>query len=72
MTRQNYRFGCNRQGRQLSVLASLIFSPQKIAVKWVGGDYSVLEIVTFRSFVALLFTLLFYRYLKMYHCPAFL
>ena len=40
----------------------LIFSLQNIAVKWIGGDYSVLEIVTFRSLIALPCTLLFYRY----------
>jgi drug/metabolite transporter (DMT)-like permease len=40
----------------------LIFSLQDIAVKWIGGDYSVLEIVTFRSLTALPLTLLFFRY----------
>jgi drug/metabolite transporter (DMT)-like permease len=44
------------------VLGLLIFSLQDIAVKWMGGDYSVLEIVTFRSLVALPLTLLFFRY----------
>ncbi len=39
-----------------------IFSLQDVAVKWIGGDYPVLEIVTFRSLVALPLTLLFYRY----------
>jgi drug/metabolite transporter (DMT)-like permease len=40
----------------------LIISLQNVVVKWMGGDYSVLEIVAFRSLVALPFTLLFYRY----------
>jgi drug/metabolite transporter (DMT)-like permease len=44
------------------VLAMLILSLQTIAVKWIGGDYSVLEIVTIRSLTALPFALLFYRY----------
>ena len=44
------------------VLAMLIFSLQDIAVKWIGGDYPVLEIVTFRSLIALPLTLLFFRY----------
>jgi drug/metabolite transporter (DMT)-like permease len=44
------------------VLAMLILSLQNIAVKWIGGDYSVLEIVTIRSLTALPFALLFYRY----------
>ena len=39
----------------------LIGSLQSVAVKWIGGNYSVLEIVTFRSLVALPITLLFFR-----------
>jgi len=39
----------------------LIFSLQDIAVKWIGGEYPVLEIVTFRSLVAMPLTLLFFR-----------
>ena len=44
------------------VMGMLIFSLQDIAVKWIGGDYPVLEIVTFRSLIALPLTLLFFRY----------
>ena len=44
------------------VLGILIFSLQDISVKWIGGSYPVMEIVIFRTFVALPFTLLFYRY----------
>jgi drug/metabolite transporter (DMT)-like permease len=43
------------------VLAMLILSLQGIAVKWIGGDYSIMEIVMFRSFVALPITILLYR-----------
>lgn len=43
------------------VLALLILSLQGIAVKWIGGDYSIMEIVLFRSFVALPITILLYR-----------
>ena len=43
------------------LLAMLIGSLQAVAVKWIGGNYSVLEIVTFRSLVALPVTLIFFR-----------
>ena len=43
------------------VLGMLIFSLQDIAVKWMGGEYPVLQIVTFRSLVALPLTLLMFR-----------
>lgn len=43
------------------LLAMLIGSLQSVAVKWIGGNYSVLEIVTLRSLVALPLTLLFFR-----------
>ena len=52
----------NIRGVSFLVLAILIFSLQNIAVKWIGGDYSVLEIVTFRSLIALPCTLLLFRY----------
>jgi drug/metabolite transporter (DMT)-like permease len=54
--------GSSVKGVSFLVLAILIFSLQNIAVKWIGGDYSVLEIVAFRSLIALPCTLLFYRY----------
>jgi drug/metabolite transporter (DMT)-like permease len=44
------------------ILSVLIFSLQDIAVKWIGGNYPVMEIVIFRTIVSLPFTLLFYRY----------
>jgi hypothetical protein len=42
------------------VLAILIFSMQDIAVKWMGGSYPVLEIVIFRTVVAMPATLFFF------------
>ena len=51
----------NVKGVNFLLLAMLIGSLQAVAVKWIGGNYSVLEIVTFRSLVALPITLLFFR-----------
>ncbi len=51
----------NLKGIGFLLLAMLIGSLQSVAVKWIGGNYSVLEIVTFRSLVALPITLLFFR-----------
>jgi len=56
------KISSNVKGVSFLVLAALFISLQNIAVKWIGGDYSVLEIVTFRSLIALPCTLLFYRY----------
>jgi drug/metabolite transporter (DMT)-like permease len=43
------------------VMGILIFSLQDIAVKWIGGSYPVLEIVIFRSLIAMPATLFFFR-----------
>ena len=43
------------------VLSILIFSLQDIAVKGMGGSYPVLEIVIFRTVIAIPVTLLFFR-----------
>jgi len=51
----------NLKGIGYLLLALLIGSLQPVAVKWIGGSYSVLEIVTFRSLVALPATLVFFR-----------
>ena len=51
----------NLKGIGFLFLAMLIGSLQAVAVKWIGGNYSVLEIVTFRSLVALPVTLIFFR-----------
>ena len=51
----------NMKGIGLILLAVLIFSLQNVAVKWINGSYPVLEIVIFRSFIALPCTLLLFR-----------
>ena len=51
----------NLKGIGFLLLAMLIGSLQAVAVKWIGGNYSVLEIVTVRSLVALPITVLFFR-----------
>jgi len=56
------KMSSNVKGVGFLLLAMLIISIQSIAVKWMGGDYSALEIVAVRSLVALPCTLLFYRY----------
>ena len=61
MTEHKSRTSANIQGIGFLVLALLIWSLQNVAVKWIGGDYSVLEIVTLRSLIALPCTLLLYR-----------
>lgn len=55
------RASATMKGAGFLVLALLIISLQNIAVKWIGGDYSALEIVAVRSLVALPCTLLLYR-----------
>jgi len=39
----------NPKGVGFLILAMLIISIQNIAVKWIGGDYSALQIVAIRS-----------------------
>jgi drug/metabolite transporter (DMT)-like permease len=56
------KMSANVQGVGFLILSMLIISIQNIAIKWMGGDYSVLEIVAVRSLVALPFTFLFYRF----------
>ena len=51
----------NLRGITYLVLAMFIMSLQGIAVKWIGGDYSIMEIVLFRSFIALPATIFLYR-----------
>ena len=52
----------NVRGVGFLVLALFTISLQTVAVKWISGDYPVLQIVIVRSLVALPFTLLFYRF----------
>lgn len=56
------RTGGNVRGVGFLVMGMLIFSLQDVAVKWIGGDYPILEIVVFRSLSALPLTLLFFRF----------
>ena len=57
MTKVNSNF----KGIGYLLLAMLINSLQSVAVKWIGGNYSVLEIVAVRSVVALPITVLLFR-----------
>jgi len=59
---QMTKMSSNVKGVGFLILAMLIISVQNIAVKWMGGDYSALEIVAVRSLVALPLTLFFYRF----------
>ena len=52
----------NLKGILFLIVAILTFSLQDIAVRWMGGNYPVLEIVIFRSIVAMPCTLLFFYY----------
>ena len=52
----------NVKGVGFLLLSILVISLQSVAVKWMGSDYSALEIVFFRSLVALPATLLIFRY----------
>jgi len=51
----------NIKGVGFLVLALLIISLQNIVIKWIGGDYPILEIVFFRSLIALPCSILFFR-----------
>lgn len=55
------QMNANLRGVSYLLLAMLINSLQSVAVKWIGGSYSVLEIVAVRSVVALPITLLLFR-----------
>ena len=52
----------NFRGIGFLALAMFILSLQGVVVKWIGDDYSIMEMVLFRSFVAMPITLLLYRY----------
>lgn len=52
----------NIKGILFLIAAVFVISIQNIIIKWIGGDYSALEIVAFRSMIALPATLIFYRY----------
>lgn len=52
----------NIKGILFLISAAFVISIQNIVIKWIGGDYSALEIVALRSMLALPATLIFYRY----------
>lgn len=52
----------NIKGILFLIAALFTISIQNVVIKWMGGDYSALEIVALRSMVALPATLIFYRY----------
>ena len=56
------KVSANVKGIGFLVSAAFVISIQNIVIKWIGGDYSALQIVAFRSLIALPFTLVFYRY----------
>ncbi|MCA9973014.1 MAG: DMT family transporter [Anaerolineales bacterium] len=56
------KISSNVKGVGFLVAAAFVISIQNIVIKWIGGDYSALQIVALRSLVALPFTLVFYRY----------
>jgi drug/metabolite transporter (DMT)-like permease len=51
----------NIAGIAFVALAMLLFSFQEVAVKWIGGNYSVIEIVVLCGVVALPATLVLFR-----------
>ncbi|MBK9124867.1 MAG: DMT family transporter [Chloroflexi bacterium] len=51
----------NLQGIIYLGVAMFILSLQGVAVKWIGGDYSIIEMVLLRSFVAMPASLLLFR-----------
>jgi S-adenosylmethionine uptake transporter len=51
----------NIAGIAFVALAMLLFSFQEVAVKWIGGNYSVIEIVVLRGVIALPATLVLFR-----------
>jgi drug/metabolite transporter (DMT)-like permease len=62
VTKIMFKTGDNVRGVSFLLLALLTISLQTVAVKWISGDYPVLQIVILRSLAALPFTLLLYRY----------
>jgi S-adenosylmethionine uptake transporter len=56
-----YGLGAGVRGVVFLVLGLLIFSLQDIVIKYIGGQYPVLEIVVFRSLVAIPLTLAMFR-----------
>ncbi|MBI9050543.1 MAG: DMT family transporter [Anaerolineaceae bacterium] len=61
MTNHTKKSSSTIKGISFLLLALLIMSLQGIIVKEIGGDYPILEIVIFRSFIALPVSLLIFR-----------
>jgi drug/metabolite transporter (DMT)-like permease len=61
MTKNMPTLSSNVRGIGFLVLEVFIFSLQDIVVKWIGGDYPVLEIVMFRSLIAIPLTVLLFH-----------
>jgi len=59
---QAQAFRTTMRGISFLILGLFIFSLQDIVVKLIGGNYPILEIVTFRSLVALPLTVLLFRW----------
>jgi len=57
----NIKANSKIKGIGFLLLALLIFSLQNIAVKWIGGDYSIMEMVSIRSIIAIPSALLLFR-----------
>ena len=55
------KYNDNIQGIIWIILGMFVFSIQNIAIKWISGDYPVLQIVILRSLVALPLTVLFFQ-----------
>ena len=61
MSSDRIEINANAKGVGFLVLAVFILSLQDVAIKWISGDYPVLEIVIFRNLVALPCTLFLFR-----------
>ena len=46
------KVSANVKGIGFLVSAAFVISIQNIVIKWIGGDYSALQIVAFRSLIA--------------------
>ena len=61
MRSDTIEINANARGIGFLVLAVFILSLQDVAIKWISGEYPVLEIVIFRNLIALPCTLLLFR-----------
>lgn len=61
MSQSRPSVSANFRGILSVILGMFVISFQDLAVKWIGGDYPILEIVNLRSLIALPFSFLFLR-----------